>query len=620
MKQYWLLPGTFVTICMLSSPALAGRLESWRFDANQNRLEFTTDDGVQPKAQLIFNPTRLVIDLPGIDFGRPQQARAVGKEIRWIRVGQFESNTTRIVVELAPGYTINPQAVRFQGNSPRRWTVQLPSPEIDRNNPSSRSPLPPSSGNVGQSGRTRIENLVVTGDGLFLRTSGGSPQIRGQRSDNGRTISFDITDATLSPSLRQRDIPVNRYGVSTVQFTDLPGRSPTVRMTMRVNENTSDWQANASSGGGIVFLPGSSADLPRGNFPPPRTDGGGSRPFPSPTPTLPPRDVPPRGETATIESVDLVDGGSRLVIRANDRLTATSGWDRSSGFFRINITNARLAPSVRGPSLQAGSPIQRLRLQQIDPRTVAIFVQPAIGVQIEELNQISDRSLALELKGTRRNTPPGSVGLPPINQPNYPNPNIPDRQPGGTFPPNTGPISGRVVIIVDPGHGAQDPGAIGIGGLQEKDVILPIGIRVAQILQQNGVSAVMTRNSDFFVSLQGRVDIAERANATAFVSIHANSLGLERPDVNGLEVYYYDSGLELARYVRQSILNTVNVRDRGIRRARFYVLRKTSMPSILVETGYVTGREDAARLRTPEHQAQMADAIARGILEYLRRR
>jgi N-acetylmuramoyl-L-alanine amidase len=159
-----------------------------------------------------------------------------------------------------------------------------------------------------------------------------------------------------------------------------------------------------------------------------------------------------------------------------------------------------------------------------------------------------------------------------------------------------------------------------LGGLLEKDVVLPISQRVAAILEQNGVQTVLTRDADFFVELQGRVDIAERVNATVFVSIHANSVD-GRSDVNGLEVYYYDSGYGLAEAVRNTILQNIGtLKDRGTRKARFYVLRKSSMPSILVETGYMTGREDNPRLGSPEYQNRMAEGIARGILKYLQQR
>ena len=114
--------------------------------------------------------------------------------------------------------------------------------------------------------------------------------------------------------------------------------------------------------------------------------------------------------------------------------------------------------------------------------------------------------------------------------------------------------------------------------------------------------------------------MAERRNADLFVSIHANSMGLSRPDINGLEVYYYNSGKRLADTVRKDITRKVKIRDRGIRRARFYVLRKTSMPAILVETGYVTGREDAVKLKQGWFRNQMAEGIADGILRYLKRK
>ncbi|HEY9598792.1 MAG TPA: AMIN domain-containing protein, partial [Cyanophyceae cyanobacterium] len=126
MKFHWLLP-SFLGLFLLTSPAQAARLVSWRFDTNQNRLVFTTDEGVQPRAQLITNPTRLVIDLPGINLESSVPEQFVGGAIRSVRVGQFDARTTRLVIEFNPGYSINPQQVLFQGISPTQWTVQLPS-------------------------------------------------------------------------------------------------------------------------------------------------------------------------------------------------------------------------------------------------------------------------------------------------------------------------------------------------------------------------------------------------------------------------------------------------------------------------------------------------------------
>ncbi|MEH2150449.1 N-acetylmuramoyl-L-alanine amidase [Nostoc sp.] len=634
MKLRWLLSSTIGTIFMLSSPAMAAKLESWRFDANQNRLEINTLGNVQPQAQLIFNPTRLVIDLPGTTFGRPQLTQQVGGAIRSIRVGQFDEQTTRIVVEITPGYTLDPKGVQFVGTTGDHWTVQLPTPEAE-NAPSKNTvgqqeqaiatatsprtstptfpprniynvvttaPVNPPNNRTFVARVTQIEKLQVTGDGFFIATSGGNPQIQVNRSNDQKAINIDIADATLSPNLEQRDLSINRYGVSRIQFTQLQTSPSVVRLTLQVDENSPNWRATTSSVGGFVVLPSRGiAQVPGGNSP---------RPIQQPSNTL-----------ATIQSVQLANNGTQLLIRSDQTLSATGGWDRTSGLFRITINNAKLAPKVTGPTFNSNSPILRVRLQPQESNTVTVLVQPAAGVQIGELNQVGNQLLALELRrsGSSITLP---IALPPLPSPDQgqlPNP-IDNPRPISQTRPRPSVPRGKLLVVIDPGHGGKDSGAPGLGGLLEKDVILPIGKRVGAILEQNGVQALLTRDADFFVELQGRVDIAERVNATLFVSIHANSVD-NRPDVNGLEVYYYDSGYALAEVVRNTILQNIGtIKNRGTRKARFYVLRKSSMPSILVETGYMTGYEDNPRLGTPEYQNRMAEAIARGILKYLQQR
>jgi N-acetylmuramoyl-L-alanine amidase len=625
VKLHWLLSGTVGTILLLSSPTLAARLDSWRFDANQNRLEINTAGAVQPKAQLIFNPTRLVIDLPDTTFGQPQSTQQIGGAIRAVRVGQFDPQTARIVIELNPGYTLDPQQIRFVGISPSRWTVQLPTPTLQRvaspteivqqpvptipsdnvdgasalspRNVYSVTPTTPESPVNSIASVTQIESLRVTGDGFFVRTRGGTSQIQVNRTDDKRVININVTGASLSPNIQQ-DLPVNRYGVNSIQLTQ---PSPqTVRISMQVDRNSTDWRVSNSSVGGFIILPSRNlANLPQNNTPDTISANTNS--------------------PAIIQAVELADNGTQLLIRSDQPVLAKGGWDRASGLYRITINNANLSPRVTGPLFNANSPILRVRLQPQANNTVVVLVQPAAGVQIGELNQVSNQLLALELQRSRQLIPP--VGLPPLPSPNrnqsldinIDNPiNVPQ--------PISRPVPrGRLLVVIDPGHGGKDSGAPGLGGLLEKDVVLPIGQRIASILEQNGVQTVLTRDADFFVELQGRVDIAERANATLFVSIHANSVD-GRPDVNGLEVYYYDSGYALAETVRKTILQNIGtLKDRGTRKARFYVLRKSSMPSILVETGYMSGNEDNPRLGSPEYQSRMADAIARGILQYLKR-
>lgn len=186
-----------------------------------------------------------------------------------------------------------------------------------------------------------------------------------------------------------------------------------------------------------------------------------------------------------------------------------------------------------------------------------------------------------------------------------------------TTTPTTRPVPQTgLVVMLDPGHGGRDPGAVGIGSIKEKDINLSIAQRVASRLEQNGIRVIMTRSDDREIDLSPRVQMAERSNVDLFVSIHSNAISMSRPDVNGLETYYYSSGLNLARTIHNSILRNTDMRDRGVRRANFYVIKNTSMPAVLVETGFVTGREDAARLSNINTRNQIADAIADGILTY----
>jgi N-acetylmuramoyl-L-alanine amidase len=177
-----------------------------------------------------------------------------------------------------------------------------------------------------------------------------------------------------------------------------------------------------------------------------------------------------------------------------------------------------------------------------------------------------------------------------------------------------------VRVVIDPGHGGGDPGAIGIAGMQEAELVLDVSHQVVSLLKQEGFDVVMTRQRDEEIDLKPRVQFADNANADVFVSIHANALSASRPDVSGVETYYYSGseGQRLARSIQDSLLRDLNARDRGVQQANFYVIKYTSMPAALVEIGFVTGREDATRLSSASGRTRTAQAIARGISQYLR--
>jgi N-acetylmuramoyl-L-alanine amidase len=127
VRRFQVLLFSVFSLCLLAVPVRAGQLATWKFDG-RGRLDFKTDAAVQPKAVMLFNPTRLVIDLPGIGFPKPTITQRLTGNFRSLRVGQFDGGTTRLVLELQPGYTIDPKRVQFIGENPIDWYVSIPTP------------------------------------------------------------------------------------------------------------------------------------------------------------------------------------------------------------------------------------------------------------------------------------------------------------------------------------------------------------------------------------------------------------------------------------------------------------------------------------------------------------
>jgi N-acetylmuramoyl-L-alanine amidase len=178
----------------------------------------------------------------------------------------------------------------------------------------------------------------------------------------------------------------------------------------------------------------------------------------------------------------------------------------------------------------------------------------------------------------------------------------------------------KFTVVIDPGHGGPDPGAIGIGGLRETDVVLEISKIVKELLNEKGVKVMLTRKTEVDLDLPPRVTFANNVDADIFVSIHANASRGKRRDINGLETFYYRGwkGRLLAKRIQKQILRvSPGSPDRGVKQGRFYVIKNTRMPAVLVEIGFLTGRLDARRLEKISHRKKLAYAISKGILEYL---
>ena len=173
-------------------------------------------------------------------------------------------------------------------------------------------------------------------------------------------------------------------------------------------------------------------------------------------------------------------------------------------------------------------------------------------------------------------------------------------------------------VIIDPGHGGHDRG--GHHGLvYEKHLALDTGLRLEHYLKSKGIRTKMTRRSDVFISLPGRANYGNRYSNSIFVSVHYNSTW--KPDTLGLETYYYGSaGKKLATHVQSSIMRKLRTPNRGVKYARFYVIRHSKHPAILVECGFVTNRRELDRMKKAWFRQSLAEGIGEGILKYKRSR
>lgn len=177
----------------------------------------------------------------------------------------------------------------------------------------------------------------------------------------------------------------------------------------------------------------------------------------------------------------------------------------------------------------------------------------------------------------------------------------------------------RAVIVVDPGHGGKDPGAIAVNGGYEKNINLAVATKLAALLERQGHQVTMTRQDDRYPELEERALVANRLNADLFVSIHADSA--EDASAQGFTVYVAGAASRASREVAQDVVRamaTTGSRSRGVRENDYRVLVNTRGPAVLVELGYLSNYREALKLQDGAFQDRLAAAIAAGINDYLR--
>lgn len=187
----------------------------------------------------------------------------------------------------------------------------------------------------------------------------------------------------------------------------------------------------------------------------------------------------------------------------------------------------------------------------------------------------------------------------------------------------------RPLIVLDPGHGGKDPGAVCMD-VYEKERVLVLAHLVAELLDEKGVEVQLTRSTDDFLTLAERATMANahwqedtRHNSAFFVSLHCNAA--ENKAAHGAEVFYYPGETQyedrarrsefLATNMLQEIVHKTGARNRGVKPAGYYVLRESLLPAVLVECGFITNDEERSNLADDEYLLQVAGGVVAGIVK-----
>ncbi len=283
-----------------------------------------------------------------------------------------------------------------------------------------------------------------------------------------------------------------------------------------------------------------------------------------------------------------VDGGGRVIIVATQPVRVTQRVLRNPDRIVLDVNDAVFIPVKKALNVDDGLVVQ-VRAAQFNknPNIVRIVV---------ELTRPAPFAV-------RTGTIAGQVLV-----------DLGTATAGGPGP--SGP-HGAAVVALDAGHGGSDPGAIGPTGLQEKDVALAVAQDLRTLLQRQHVDVVMVRDADIFVPLEDRAQIAARAGATLFISIHANAA--VDPNASGAQAFYASpQSAALATALLDEMSRAAGLAPRGLMQARFKVLvDNPRIPAVLVETAFISNPREEQMLRSPAIQQTLAEGLARGIVRYL---
>jgi N-acetylmuramoyl-L-alanine amidase len=341
-------------------------------------------------------------------------------------------------------------------------------------------------------------------------------------------------------------------------------------------------------------------------------------------------------------------GLTRLVLDLDAKARTSKHPKLQAEGVTIEISDATLSPSAK-TTLTTGKLAKPFVITQRSARSVEVSLPTGSFQSYKLLTLVNPHRLVIDVvpSGEPLTVPPGSIpglGLP------YPTPPQPAQPRAKSYK----------TIVIDPGHGGKDPGARGQRGTEEKDITLKVALKLRDLLsRQAGIRVLMTRDRDEFVELEDRTRFANGQEADLFVSIHVNSH--PQRSVKGIEIYHFgeakdqralevaarengtplsstgvgweylvadlltskkiEASLDLAWNAKEAMVTNLNghytLVDHGVKTAPFYVLRFTSMPSILAEIAYISNSSEEDLLRTGLFTTRVATALMEGVNTFL---
>ncbi len=337
-----------------------------------------------------------------------------------------------------------------------------------------------------------------------------------------------------------------------------------------------------------------------------------------------------------------------------------------------------LTPAIRSKSVPEqlegqGVLVTRVRVSQFAPRTVRVVVDLKEPATHQLITLYDPYRLVIDIYGTS----PAGEAAPVAGTPSHEPPGkedeiakllgAPSERKPATKVPSVRPAASKPLVVIDPGHGGKDPGAIGRKGVKEKDVVLAVSLELASLLRKSGYKVFLTREDDRYLALSERTELANERTSPGdlFVSIHANSSPTRSH--SGIETFYWNVAVDrssastvarenftnlesvfkhevsdlkailsdlvykekerasaaLAGHIQRGLIRGVtkkyeDAKDNGVKHGPLYVLALTSMPAVLVETSFLSNRTEEKWLASKAYQQTLARGVFEGIESYLK--